>query len=368
MENWKCPDCGTTINKSLTVCSCGYNDNAHYFPPSEKMDASSNNNKEETVGFSRKKVLLKIVKLVVLIHLIGYAVLVGKQTAGRPHFVGKAFMLGAFGITKFYIVPLSKMLGPYNMATKPFYFVRDSLYDLGWKVLPDYDAERYMWWYAIRYTTEYYELVGQEIYPYAKGEKQYLTAAHFDEWTNELFNHIEPLARLPLKDKFFQQKRFWCFVNVASRYVTDRSNFLGGYHANPNFLYESDEEIKRIGFIFKCYVGLKKYAYNNENKAYREVFTEGEFSWLSTNWFVGEITATIIFNSVNLHEEKIYCDSELIIENINSRKAIMKYALGEMQVPPLNKRKVIERYENDGLHEFVYHKISEKCTGAFGEM
>ena len=199
MERWECPECGEISKKNISLCVCGYNEN-HADYAIKELETASSTEAGKGAGISVKKALFKIGKFILLVHLVAYAVLVGKQTVGRPHFVGKVLMLGALSITKLYIVPISKVFGAYSWPTKPFYVVRDGFYDLGWKALPDDDAERCMWWYSVRYTSEYFELVGEEILPYRKGQKHQLTPVHFDRWTNELFKHLGPLASLPLKD------------------------------------------------------------------------------------------------------------------------------------------------------------------------
>ena len=220
MKKWECPECGEEIHGGVSICVCGYNENTlHYEEPQVKARPHEN---QESTDIPLKTIFYKIIKFIVLAHIIAYAVLIGKQTAGRPHFVGKSLMLGALWITKLYIVPVSTVVGPYSHLTKPLYFVRDGFYDLGWKAFPENDAERHMWWYAIRYSSEYCRLAGDQILPYSEEKKHSMTPAHFNSWTNELYKHIEPLGDLSLKDKKFQTLRLGSFISVSSRYLTEK--------------------------------------------------------------------------------------------------------------------------------------------------
>jgi hypothetical protein len=134
------------------------------------------------------KVLKALIVFFVAFNLIVFPAVIVDQSLGKPHAKAKVYMSAALIVDFVYIIFPSKIFGANNLISKPFYFVRNFLFNTGYELLPKSDAEKDLWWARIR----------------------------FNEWYHL---HLEPMAKLPIEDAEFRKIRFKIYRDVSWHYT-----------------------------------------------------------------------------------------------------------------------------------------------------
>ena len=185
---------------------------------------------------TKRGILKAIIICVIAVHVVAFVSVISAQTIGRPHFFGKVFMVSATALNTAYIFPLSKVFGPNNAVALPFYKLRDFLYKTGWKFFPEDDAEREMWWYAVRYK-DFYEVHSVPLIVEHRESDSDEASRALGEWTDEIYSHLKPLALLPLEDATMKRKRLVAFQQAADYYLITHRAFVNHRDRNLGKLH-----------------------------------------------------------------------------------------------------------------------------------
>lgn len=224
------------------------------------------------------KILKNIIIGFIALNIGIFTVACASQSIGRPNARAKVFMSAATTMNVVYIFPLYKIFGWDNIVAKPFVLVRNGLYNVGLKLLPKNDGEREMWWFAVKYK-EYDDFVNPNIYLYIKKYKKY-TPEHiktFYNWTDEVYNHIEPFATMKIADKKLREKRFGLFVDVVWEYINGRYLFvslLGAQNGDRKLFRKSPKELQRFEEVLKIYSNSKNYTQKYEPEGWNHFYNE----------------------------------------------------------------------------------------------
>ncbi len=202
----------------------------------------------------------------------------------------RTYMLSAEKINELYIFPLSHLTRWDHPVTEPFYFVRDKLYNTGLSKFPKNEGEKEIWWYKIRYA-EFRELVEDKLFEYTlnKYPKKYLYSKvnDFIMWNNELYSHIEPMAKAKITDKEFGKQKLALFVNLAIL-SQDIDNCLSGELRaekqgkwgpfRREGMYPAINHAQKYDKVYNIYINLVDYSKKYEKDSY-DYFVSNSKIW-----------------------------------------------------------------------------------------
>lgn len=309
-----------------------------------------NNKDSKTI----RNVLVYILVLFLAINVTFWTTVMVKSVAFGPHKRAKFILANAMYLN-FYVIPIGKVFGPDVIVLKPIRKVRDNLYYSGIKLLPSDDAEREMWWYALRYT-DFSETYNNKIMEYARGRinENEANSNFLINFMDETYYHLRKMALThKLEDDYFKSIRFKIFTNnIALDYVNDRMLMLNKKY-NGNI---PKEEYKKLENLWGWYLSLKDYCKKNEKKGYDMLFknkevksSEALLGYLIVNFVLDEKIKEGNFNCNNTiaNENAIvnYKDSKYILEILTRRDPALiyeKYVLSNEQFDFSNVAKKIE--------------------------
>ncbi|MDD3150670.1 MAG: hypothetical protein PHV68_07525 [Candidatus Gastranaerophilales bacterium] len=326
-------------------------------------------------GELQKEKLKKIFKIAkkgifyfILINIIMYSIVITKQSINRPFPLAKVFFSASFVTNIVYVIPSLKTFGINNILSKPVVYLRDKLYEFGANNTSDNDAEKHIWWCRI-YLTEYHWVVESAMANYIEGKND-IDPNLFIDWTDDIYKHYEPLAKLPIKDKQNDYIRLNYLKKMAWGYLSRKSIYnyinLKGYKTNSyeNFFYnipfvKDKKEISRVKKILDLYLGArKKYPTNyfliNEPK-----------TWYSDPSTIHQLSLYMV--SSLILEDKPLCENYVTELFITSDYILKNKALNDPNIPAKYKKSVIRKIIDNKMSNFVIEKIGNKCYDNKGE-
>lgn len=317
------------------------------------MESNEKNNKEDVNKSFFERILPKlktILYVYLALTLLVFFVCLAKFLPNRPYPKAKILMSAALTINRMYVMPLNKLLGYRNIASLPFYFLQDALYNQGLKYIPKDDGEREMWWFAIRYV-EYEEIIEPAIVkkcrnysnkPYPKED-----AMLYDDWTMEVYNHIKPFATLKIKDSTFRKQRYNLLVNVVYKFQSGKALFTCTYikhiTGSIKMCMESPEEFNLYKDALKTFLQAKKYIKEFEPEGWNHFYNETQ------NYYYDSKVEHLMSTSILQHEaytDVLSCSSPYFKIYDESRERL-KMGLYDNRIS-LNERKGMNYATNYG--------------------
>lgn len=325
----ECPNCGEVLDDKKTKC----------YKCETELHLQKEKNKKKILIISTKErnQLLKIVGGILLIFFLynflifSYIALKASKEPIYPE--ARMYLRSAEKINNLYIFPLSRSFGWESPITIPFYAIRDYLYNKGLSKLPVNEGEKEIWWYKIRYI-EFRELVEKNLEEYClnKYPQQYLydKKDDFIKWNNELYSHIEPMAKAKIKDKEFRKQKLAVFVDLAvlsqgEDYCLSTALEL---QRQGKFMWPSSragvrpniKEVLKFDKVYNLYISLLDYSKKYEKDSY-DYFLMNRKLWgleLSHN-----IAQSILL--VKFYDYTLDCNDKYLKIFVDAQKEIRDY-------------------------------------------
>lgn len=173
--------------------------------------------------YTFRKIKNRIFKYIFVFVLINILLLLSTSIYGllqKEYRVQQALLRPADFITKFYIIPISKIWGYKNILTYPFYIVRDSLYNKGNSMLRENSAAQIIWWYDIRFV-EFAALVKPYAYKLYNNDNKPISDEQkdiFKNWQNEVYNKILIFPNVNLTNTKYSSANLLIFRDIIEYY------------------------------------------------------------------------------------------------------------------------------------------------------
>lgn len=296
-------------------------------------------------------ILLSIVLVCFLaFNLVLFGTMIYKNANGKPYAKAKAYNIAAVTINQTYIFPLSHLFGYKNVLTIPFYGIRDALYNKSQSLYPNNEGEKEINWFTVRYA-EYKTFVHPLINdlmgwkPKTPKYKVPMIAA----WIDELHEHLEPFATMPIYDPDLKKFRYNMFVNFAFDNFIHRhmlASYLATQDPENNYLepiLRNKEQVNKIEDSLIYLEKLKKYAQKNEKEGLTYFYNHTNNYYLD-EYLTWEVSSTILYskmvnNNLSCNDKYIntYRNSFLKLDNFYTKDFMAKerivklgnYASGE---------------------------------------
>lgn len=268
----------------------------------------------------------KFVKFFLVFNLNVFLIVGFANSLFRPYPVAKFFLSNATAVNTIYIFPLSYVFGWDNIFAKPFYPVRELLYQTGLHFLPKDEGERECWWFAVKFK-EYDDLVLPAIY---KLHTIRATAWDFkklnkmQKFNDEVYEHILKLATLKIKDKHLRSRRYNQLVVALWKYFIGAGNVcIVKLHNNDRNCYLKDKGMKKIDTLLNLFIrqtdiikkeepGAYEYFKNNTDHFYLDnvVLFQYSLSLFDRDLFKNKVTDYNRKEFYNLSKfDETYCNN-----------------------------------------------------------
>lgn len=280
------------------------------------------------------KVLISLIVILLIfvgINVLTFTAIVKKQLKSPLYPEARAYMACAEKINDMYILPLSHMTHWEHPITKPFYAIRDKLYNKGLSLFPKNEGEREVWWYKIHFL-EYLDLVDNNLYAYQRKfdyaipKFVFSKVNRFHDWDNELYSHIQPMANEKITDKELQKYKLNRFVEVAESYVSEDSllvlvpGFKQTWKGPPLIHWVSDKEVEKYDKVYQTYINLLEYSKKYDKPSYDYFYND--ITNRMAGWFLAYDVSKEIMMS-RFYNDKLICD-DFYLKLYNDNHKIMK--------------------------------------------
>ncbi|KKP38403.1 MAG: hypothetical protein UR30_C0019G0018 [Candidatus Peregrinibacteria bacterium GW2011_GWC2_33_13] len=376
----KCPNCGLPVPPESKVCEfCNTPILSEYEQQIIKENTQNQNNdevyfdgtpvNEEKVSLLPSKKTLKTIRNIFLIFILifitfNFIIFAGivNRTKNQPFASARAYMLSAEIINKLYIFPISHLTRWEHPVTKPFYFIRDYLYNKGLSEFPKSEGERELWWYKIR-QDEFRVLVEDNLVTYSinweNSIPKYLFSKvnRFKEWNNELYNHIEPMTKAKITDETFRKQKLAVFVDLATlsagmnKCLSEKLEQVRLGKSSGVGIYPDNTHVKKYDKVYTLYVNLLNYSKKHEKDSY-EYFISNRKIWGAK--LSHDIALSIL--QVRFYNYNLDCNDKYLKIYADAHKEIRNYFYSNQNKMP-HALKI--RFSMDALT--TYPMIAYKC-------
>lgn len=282
-------------------------------------------------------ILVLLFVIFIAVNAFIFKAVIDHYSKGSNYPEARAYMASALEINVLYIYPISKRFWWDCALTKPFYLIRDKLFDIGYSKFPKDEIEKEYWWRAIKYN-EYRELVEDKEGVWGRNPSpgKYLNskANKFIAWDKELYSHIEPFAEAKITDKTDKtvaEQKLVDFVEVVHIYIIENHTLndklendrqvKAGIRKNVG-LYISDTQVREFDKLYKKYLALLEYSKKYEKESYDYYFSKPDF-WLNGEMFVYNDSLDILQSK--FYSNKLQCNDPYLKINVDAHKKIREY-------------------------------------------
>lgn len=291
---------------------------------------------------NRKLLLGLIVLAVILIWwvfstFLTFKVAIDSATRNTEYKEARAYMASALVINLRYIYPLTKIGGWDDPIIKPFYLLRDKLFDIGYSKFPKDEGEKEFWWYTVKFQ-EYERCESPalgEWTTYANPRK-YLNSKKdkFIKGVDDLYKHIDLLASAKITDKtdkLLAKQKLVEFVILARRYQDsdfilkskleeDREAKLG---ISENYAILPYSDVPKYEHVYDTYINLLSYSKQHEKESYDYFYSN------PVHWLGGDIMAFKVIDDAlmsKLYNNKLDCNDKFIKIFTDYHREIREFA------------------------------------------
>lgn len=310
------------------------------------------------LGLFKKPTFGAIILLIILIFALFNALIFGKivvrESKNTINKEARMYLASAYAINNIYIFPLSKTFGFLSPATKPFYMVRNFLYNKGMNKLAPADGEREWWWFRIR-EQEFVNLYMKAMFDW--NEKNVLPKDKADElikMENEVYSHLLNIPNAKPYDKSLAKEKYFMFVETGYRYSTYFSYLPSEYYDVYKIDY-TNRQIKHFENIYDVYLKYKDYALKNEKESI-EFFNQNKKFAMRDSGLIIELLSNIL-SRLN-KQDKLQCECIYYKPLAKSQLFILDY------IKANNSRLSSTDFNELSYYTLAfdnYKKISNKC-------
>lgn len=284
-------------------------------------------------GYTKKKNLLivLIILAIISIYLVSGIFLkfsrgvhyanIGTKYKDASTYMGLAWVINND------IIYRNRVFGVNNIINKPFYALRDILFNIGYSKYPKGEGEKEFWWYKIKF--EDYENTLLECRISKNLSKTYNNFMKIDD---DLYNHIDIFADAKITSKtnreFVIQKLVY-FVNLARTY-SDSNDIIKSNLERDNqaklglpktITYLSEDDMKKYEHVYNTYINLLNYSKVHEKESYKNYYSAPIY-WQNGDEFIFHLVSNILEsklynNKLNYNDKyvKIFADEHRKIRN-----------------------------------------------------
>lgn len=305
--------------------------------------------------FEKKKLVVGLIVLAVVVLLYAISTFLTFKTAidyatkDKYYKDARAYMASAIVVNKNYIYPLTNLFGWDRLITKPFYFLRDKFFEIGYSKFPKDEGEKEFWWYTVKFQ-EYDDCASHALIKWTthRNPPKYLDSKKdkFIKDIDDLYKHIDLLANAKITDKtdkLLAKQKLVEFAILARRYQD--SNTILKY----KFYREAQaklglkgikyiiplEDTKKYEHVYDTYINLLKYSKAHEKESYDYFFSD------PVHWLFGDIMAyKVIDNALmsKLYNNKLECNDKFIKIFTDYHREIREFAFKNENNPKISHR------------------------------
>lgn len=302
--------------------------------------------------FENKKKLTVLIVLIIIIlfyvisTFITFKIAINFATRNTEYKDARAYMVSALMVNKQYIYPLTDVFGWDRIIIKPFYFIRDKLFDIGYSKFPKDEGEKEFWWYTVKFN-EYEKHSSQALtFKRCLSSKQDKLIYLVDD----LYKHIDLLANAKITnktDKLLAKQKLVYFTTLARRYQDSNSilkyTFFIDNQAKLGLKGATAiipiEDVKKYEHIYDAYINLLSYSKTHEKESYEYFYSD------PVHWLFGDIMAyKVIDNALmsKLYNNKLDCNDKFIKIFTDYHRKIREFASRNENNPKISHRLLID--------------------------
>lgn len=255
--------------------------------------------------------------------------------AGNDKLKAKINLSAAAAVNFLYVIPIQEWFGYQVSAVKPFYTLRDKLYNNAIAYYPQGDCEREMWWFLIRFS-EFESVESFAITKYGREDGiDMAKEREFNAWLDEIYSHIEPFATLHCENKELEETKLIKLVALLHAYHYHENSMLinkklkleakeGKKHSYRSPLFTNESVMKKYIKAFDLYLEYKDYCIKNDQSQIKYAQRAKLYYQMPTIEMV--MSRNIMLNKI-LHNDlkcndpllKVYGDARNILEDMYDR-------------------------------------------------
>lgn len=276
---------------------------------------------------NKKKLIIRVLVIILIIFLLNtfltFRAAINYETQNTEYKEARAYMASALVVNLRYIYPLTKAFGFDRLIIKPFYLIRDKLFDIGYSKFPKDEGEKEFWWYTIKFK-EFEDCASASLVNWALSEEPspYLNSKQdkFIELVDDLYNHLGTLAsaKITLKtDKLLATQKIVDFVIAARRYEDSNTilkhklarDLQAKLSSQDKFGILPPSDIVRYEHVYDTYIALLNSSKINEKESYDYFYSA------PINWVGGDIMAYNIVEDIlesELYSNQLDCNDKYI--------------------------------------------------------
>jgi len=284
---------------------------------SSNMDENSIPVQPAKPPLTRKQIAGKIFRFTAIFILFAWGTFISKQTAGRPYFMGKTFMMTSTVISWFCLYPLENTIGHRNILLKPIRSIRDGLFNIGWKQYPEDDGERSFHWFANYFRNNYILL------DYSRWFKDETKALYTDEerirFLEGINEHLPELATLPMKDPINRKLRYRQFIRAVKLYYMHMGMYLLKTEGVDYFKRDVGKTyMQNLRRHFQLFLTLRNRTRETTPEVYQEYATFKHKYWFVLLIYIRGASAELIFEDYS--RGQLDCNGEFVREFLKARE------------------------------------------------
>lgn len=272
--------------------------------------------------------------LFLIFNLLIFIPVITKEKQDKLYPEARTYMLCANAINTTYIYPLSESFGWDSPITKPFYFIRDKLYNIGYSKFPKNEGEKEIWWFNIKFN-EFDKLVENNLCDWGQNvptpSKLISKKDKFISWDNDIYKHINLFAQAKITDKDFAKQQIEILNYVAYMYeyldhilyrkIEEDRQIKAKIRKNVG-IYISDKEVKKYEHVFNIQQNFLTQSKKNKTLAF-EYYISKPYIWLFGEMFVHNTSYDILMSK--FYSNKLQCNDPYIKVFTESHKKLREY-------------------------------------------
>lgn len=302
-------------------------------------------------------IILLVILIFALFNVLIFGKIVVRESKNTINKEARMYFASAYAINNIYIFPLSKSFGFLSPITKPFYMVRNFLYDKGLNKLAPADGESEWWWGRIK-EQEFVELYMQAMFDW--NYKNILPRKKADEllrMEDEVYTHLLNIPNANPYDKSLKKENYLMFIETGYRYATYFSYLPHKLQRDYNIDY-TDRQIRHFEKVYDTYLKYKDYALKNEKASIQFVPKDNKLTMREPE-FISQLLWSLL-SSLD-KENNLSCDCEYLPVFTRTQSDILDYLIN-------NSSKINYDYLLDlnlQLTPFAYSKKTEmRCKNS----